>query len=258
MRIVRNLCLYRRRTDPTCFLPDLSQFPAPHQVIRPHIFTDTEILAVLAAAEGLTSNGGSPLHREVFRLAIVLLYTTGLRRGELLRLTVGDYEPYEHTLVVRESKFHKSRLLPLSSDGYHELDAYLQARRARELPTSPETPLLWNRNRGGNGYTGTGIWMGIRALFRTAGIRTAAGRLPRVHDLRHNFGVQALLRWYRAGVDVQAKLPFLAAYMGHVSVISTEYYLHFIEEIAACASERFAKHCGGLIVGHCGDAGGAS
>jgi integrase/recombinase XerD len=71
--------------------------------------------------------------------------------------------------------------------------------------------------------------------------------LPRTHDFRHAFAVSVLLRWYRAGVDVQAKLPFLAHYMGHVSIVSTAYYLQFVEPLAAAASTRFADACGALI-----------
>jgi integrase len=71
--------------------------------------------------------------------------------------------------------------------------------------------------------------------------------VARVHDFRHTFALEALLRWYRAGADVQAKLPLLATYMGHVSIASTEYYLKFVEPLGLSASERFARHCGGLI-----------
>jgi integrase len=87
----------------------------------------------------------------------------------------------------------------------------------------------------------------VRALFRQAAIRTATGQSPRTHDCRHAFAVTVLLRWYRAGVDVQAKLPYLALYMGHVSVVSTAYYLQFVEPLAAAASTRFADACGALI-----------
>src|SRR2546429_2044558 len=83
----------------------------------------------------------------------------------------------------------------------------------------------------------------MRALFRKAAIRTSTGRSPRTHDFRHGFALAALLRWYRAGVDVQTKLPSLATYMGHVSIVSTAYYLHFVEPLAAAASARFAEHC---------------
>jgi len=247
MSIVRNMCLYRRRSDPSFFVPDTAHFPANHQRIRPYIFTEPEIVRLLDATQTLHPTPNSPLCREVYRLAITLFYTCGLRLRELVRLTVGDYEPREHTILVRESKFHKSRLLPLSSDGFRELDAYLEIRRAKRLSMSPESPLFWNRHGEGNGYAGVSVFQVISSLYRNTDIRTHDGSLPRVHDLRHTFAVHALLRWYRSGANVQSKLPYLAAYMGHVSIKSTQYYLHFIEDIAGCASERFAKFCGELI-----------
>jgi integrase/recombinase XerD len=76
----------------------------------------------------------------------------------------------------------------------------------------------------------------------------AKGRLPRVHDFRHAFAVNALLRWYREGAEVEAKLPLLATYMGHASVVSTHYYLHWIEPLRTAASEKFAHHYGELVV----------
>jgi integrase/recombinase XerD len=255
MRIVRNFCLYRRRTVLLCFVPELALFPSLHQSIRPYIFTEAEIALLLRAADGLGAVTGSPLRRETFRLAIVLLYTTGLRRGELLRLVVGDYDAQGRTLLVRQSKFHKSRLLPLSEDASRELDGYLRARRVQHLAVSKDAPLLWSPWSNGKAYTAGGFAQRIRSLLKTAGIRTTAGGPPRVHDLRHTFAVHALLRWYRTGVDVQAKLPFLSTYMGHVNVVSTEHYLHFVDELAGLASKRFERHCGGLITSA---AGGAS
>jgi integrase len=258
MRIVRNFCLYRRRAEPCCFVPDVALFPALHQPVQPYIFTQDEIATLLRIAATLRAASNSPIRRETFRLALVLLYTTGLRRGELLRLLVGDYDPEERTLLVRESKFHKSRLLPLSSDGSREVEDYLRARRARRLPVSRETPLLWSYEHGGRPYTENGLRTGINVLIEAAEIRTPAGRRPRLHDFRHTFAVQALMRWYRAGADVQAKLPFLAAYMGHVSIVSTQYYLRFVEELAGLASDRFAKHCGSLVTAMPRTRGGAS
>jgi integrase/recombinase XerD len=122
-----------------------------------------------------------------------------------------------------------------------------EARRALKLPISAETPLLWNRDGYQNYYTGSGLRIGIERLLRAAGIRSSSGRIPRVHDFRHTFAVHALLRWYRTGENVQIKLPFLSAYMGHASVVSTQYYAHFIDALAACASERFEKHCVNLL-----------
>jgi len=244
MRHVRNLCLYRRRREPGCYVPDERLFPPLHQVIRPHIFTDDEVARLLIAARTLARTSNSPLCPENMRLAIVLFYTTGLRRGELARLMVGDYDPRERTLMIRASKFHKSRLVPVSADAAREIDHLLEIRRRRRFPTGADSPLLWHRHRG---YSGGGIGITMRMLFRLAGIRTSTGHLPRTHDFRHGFAVDALLRWYRAGIDVQTRLPSLANYMGHVSIASTAYYLQFVEPLAAAASARFAGHCGALI-----------
>jgi integrase len=115
------------------------------------------------------------------------------------------------------------------------------------LPHPPDAPLLCNRNGGLRPYTGAGLAQGLRHLFRCAGVRTATGQLPHVHDLRHSFAMHALLRWYRAGIDVQARLPALAAYMGHVSVVSTQHYLAFLEPVARKASDLFARHCRSLL-----------
>lgn len=247
MRIARNLCLYQRRSEPACFVPDPSDFPRPHAPRRPHLFTAEQIVRLLRATDGLIPSSTSPLQREVFRLALVLLYTAGLRRGELTRLTLADYDSAERTLTIRASKFHKSRLVPLSADAGREVDAYLVARR--RFPHAAEAPLLYRRRQGLRPYTGAGLAQGLRQLFRRADVRTATGRLPRVHDLRHSFAHEALLRWYRSGIDVQTKLPALATYMGHVSIVSTQYYLSFFEPFAETVSERFALHCAPFVSG---------
>lgn len=248
MQAVRKLCLYRRRTDPSCFVPDATQFPAQHQRIRPHIFTEDEVVRVLEAATRLEPSNNSPLYKEVLRLAIVLLYTVGLRRRELIRLTIADWDPVERTLLIRTSKFFKSRLVPLPRDASTELLAYLAILAGHGVPLLAASPLLWHRSAQGRGYSGGGMGMALRRLFRAAGLRTAAGATPRTHDLRHTFAVHALLRWYRAGDDVHAKLPHLSTFMGHVSIASTGYYLHFVQPLADAASSRFADHCGALVI----------
>lgn len=253
MRIARNVCLYRRRQDPGCFVPDPTGFPAPHPPLRPYIFTEDEIAQLLRAAAMLTPRSTSPLYAHGMRLAVVLLYTTGLRRGELVRLILSDYDPALRALVIRASKFHKSRVVALSSDATGELEAFLRARRRWAHP--PEAPLLvtWRRT-GMRPYSDGGLGQALRRLFRIAGVRTAAARPPRVHDLRHTYAVHALLRWYRQGIDVQAKLPTLATAMGHVSIASTAYYLALLPPVAEAASQRFARHCTPLLAPSQGDA----
>jgi integrase/recombinase XerD len=247
MRIVRNFCLYHRRSEPHCFVPDLTLFPRPHQPVHPYIFSPTEIQRLLDQCSRFKPARYSPLRPQLFRLVVVLLFTIGLRRGELLHLTLGDYDSHEHTLLIRASKFHKSRLLPLPDDVRREIDHYLEARRRRSLPMSSDTPLVWNNFAGGRAYTPESLRYGLEQLLKREKIQAPSGRLPRTDDWRHSFAVNALVRWYRQGMDVQAKLPFLAAYMGHVSPLSTYYYLHFVEPLRTLASRRFAKHYGRLV-----------
>jgi len=184
------------------------------------------------------------------------LFTTGIRRGELLRLTLGDYNCRDLTLRIRESKFHKSRLLPLNGDIAEEVDRYLHVRAQRKLPVSSDTALVGNALQGGRAYSGRNLALCLRPLLQQCSIFTAKGRLPRIHDFRFSFAVNALLRWYREGADVGVKLPLLATYMGHVSVVSTHYYLRWVEPLRTAASERFARHYGELVVPVPGRKGG--
>ncbi len=247
MRIVRNFCLYRQRTEPSCFVPDLTLFPPLHQTALPHIFTVDEIDRLLRAVETVGVTRCSPLRRDTLRLALVLFYTTGLRRGEFLRLLVDDYDPAARTLRIRESKFHKSRVVPLSSDGASHVEAYLRARRTQRRRVGGEMPLVESPYRAGKPYTATGLRDGITQLLSTAGIHTTAGRVPRLHDFRHTFAVHAMLRWYQAGADVQAKLPVLATYMGHASILSTQYYLRVVDQLTSLANRRFASRYADLV-----------
>lgn len=247
LQLVRRFCLYRRRTDPDCFVPDSRLFPRPQEPPRPHIFSEDDISRLLLVADALPAGGVSPLYPQGARLAVALFYTTGLRRSELVRLRLGDYDPVDRVLLIRDSKFHKSRMIPLSPDAAGEMERYLVARRRPGLPGGADEPLLLHQQRGFRGYSGDGLRVLMRRLYRGAGIRTAAGRLPRTHDLRFTFAVHALSRWYRAGADVQSRLPALAIYMGHVSVASTQYYLRLLDDVARSASERFDRHCRGFL-----------
>jgi integrase/recombinase XerD len=248
LRIVYRFCLFRRRDTPTCFVPDPSAFPPRRPRPRPYIFSATEIGQLLTAASRFHGSGTSPLQREVARVGVVLLYTTGLRRGEAARLTIDDYDPAAHVLTIRETKFFKSRLVPLSADAVSELTAYLQARqRVSGVPHAVD-PLL-GHCRGGRlrPYTPDAFTRLLGRVIRAVGMRTASGGRPRVHDLRFTFAVHALLRWYQNGVDVQTRLPALATYLGHSSILSTEYYLSFLPATAEAASQRFHRQCVALL-----------
>jgi integrase/recombinase XerD len=249
--VVHKFCRSRQRTEPGCFVPDPLYFPRRVPSVLPVILGPTQIARMLETIEAWPVNPQHPLYRATYRIAVVLLYTAGLRRGELVRLTLNDADLTNATLRIRESKFHKTRLVPLSSSASRELRRYLKVRLAPPWDISADAPLLGDQHGSARfrAYVPAAIGQGVHRLFRDADIRDPHGRYPRVHDLRHSFAVQALLRWYRAGVDVQAKLPQLSMYMGHVSIVSTAHYLHFIPEVASAAHRLFARHFGHLALG---------
>ena len=247
MRIIRTFSLHRRRSEPGCYVPDSSLFPPEHMRHPPYIFNEAEIGRLLDRTLELRRVSHTPLRPEAMRLAIVLLYCAGLRLGEFLRLEVGDYDTTERVLHIRASKFHKSRCIPLSTDAVSELERYLAARHQLGIRSEVEKRLLWNGSQQGDGYSRGRLYLAMWQLLDREGIRDPDGRRPTIHSLRHTFAVHVLLRWYRSGVELQSRLPQLATYMGHVSIVSTEKYLHFVPDLVSAASTRFASHSAKLL-----------
>ena len=249
--IVRKLCLYRQRTEPNCFVPNPLYFTRYTPYQPPVIVGPGEVAKLLNKIASFPIHPVFPLCNAVVRLSFVLLYTAGLRRGELVRLTLADVDLERGILAVRESKFHKTRFLPLSHDATVEMRAYLQLRLGPGTDHSPDSTLLGHYTLSGRftRYTGEGLHNLLSSVLKSAGIRDPQGRRPRIQDFRHSFAVQALLRWYREGLNVQAQLPKLSIYMGHVSIVSTAYYLHWIPDIATAANDRFEARWGKLLNG---------
>ena len=245
--IVRKFCRYRQRTEPNCFVPDPLHFARMIPYRRPVILDPEHVARLLVAADTLMPTNNSPLLPAVMRMAVILLYTAGLRRGELVRLTLDDVDAKTGLLRIKSSKFHKSRLVPLSLDASDAVRVYLRQRLAIQFDSTACAPLLCCGACGHHGYTGAGLGQAVNRLFVAADVKDGEGRRPRVHDIRHSFAVQALIRWYREGADVQSNLPRLAMFMGHVSIVSTAHYLHFVPIMRELASERFEAAFGGVV-----------
>ena len=190
MRVAHNLCLDQRRTDPRCFVPDPQGFPPLGPTQPPFILTERHVWALLRHAARLPATRDSPLRPAVYRLAIVLLYTAGLRRGELARLTLADCDLAQgtlrvqasSTLRVQASKFRKSRLVALSADARHELQGYRE--QQFRWRAAAADPLLAHGPDVRRPSSRSGLGEGLRPLFRAAAVRNARGAGPRVHDLR--------------------------------------------------------------------------
>jgi site-specific recombinase XerD len=234
---VRQLCLYLRRTDPTVFVPPISLAPQVESRYVPHVFSHEEIRRLIRAAE---RHNGRNFWPAMFRTLLITTYCAGLRLGEAARLLRTDLDQEHNVLHIRQSK-GRSCDVPFQDDLARELSRYLRERGKLLRPRVRENEPALFVGRSGRGITVLAISGAIRSLLRQVGLKRRTGRCgPRPYDLRHAFAVHRLTAWYREGVDLQARLPLLSAYMGHVNVLGTEVYLHATSELLRFASDRFA------------------
>ncbi len=199
-------------------LPVRPLSPPPHSRQRqPRIVTTTETQSLLAAARELPPQ--STLRPATTATLIGLLYTTGIRIGEALALDVGDLDPKDRILSIRKGKFGKSRSLPLLESTVEALVRYLE-HRLRPLGTEASAPFFVSGRR--RRLAGPTVRVAITNACQIAG---TAKPWPRPHDFRHTLAVSRVAAWYCEGRDVNALLPVLSTYLGHVSVQNTRRYL---------------------------------
>jgi integrase len=170
---------------------------------------------------------------------LLLAYCAGLRRSELARLDLGDVDLAGETITIRQTKFYKTRILPLPDSVMAELRAYIDARRRAGGSQDPRSGLFWHERRSARYTTQAVSWL-LVDVIRRAGLKPHRGRTgPRLHDLRHSMVVNRILEWYRAGVNPQDRLPFLATYLGHRDINSTLVYITVTQDLLHHANERF-------------------
>ncbi len=208
---------------------------------RPYLFTEAEIAKLFAAARTFPTRGAA-LRPIALHAMLTLAYCAGLRVGEIASLRFGDLDLEEELLEIRETKFFKTRRLPLRPTVITVLSNYVTLRAAAGAPTVPDAPLWWSALRR-HRYSYGGIDKLLMRVIRHAGLKPERGRRgPRPHDLRHTFVAHRMLHWYREGVNPQAQLPHLATYLGHKDIQSTLVYLNITPELLQQASERYRRH----------------
>jgi site-specific recombinase XerD len=218
-------------------LPKIVPKP-PHFV--PHIFSHEELQRLLDAT-ACCADPRSKLQPYTCRMLILLLYGAGLRISEALSLKLTNVDLTAGILTIRESKFYKTRLVPMSPALTGALGDYV-ARRAKEHPTQSDAALFLTRTETPLArHTAENVFSRLRV--RAGVLRQDGGRYqPRLHDLRHAFAVHRLVSWYRQGADVQRLLPQLATYLGHVHIAATQRYLTLTPELLHEASQRFERY----------------
>jgi len=205
----------------------------------PYIYSTEEVQRLLDATAVLYSRR-STLRATTYRTLLLLLYGTGMRVSEALGLQLGDVDLRQRIVTVRNTKFYKTRLVPVGPRPREELAAHVDRRCSLPVPASEASAFLSSRKGARLFYEDLSAM--FQRVRRAAGIACPAGELrpPRLHDLRHTAAVHRVEAWYRDGKDVQRLMPQLAIYLGHVSIGSTQRYLQMTPQLLQQASRRFA------------------
>jgi integrase/recombinase XerD len=212
--------------------------PRCHQTFQPYVYTDNDFARLIDAIDDLRVSLVEP---RTLRTLLLLLFGTGLRLGEALRLCLSDVDLQQDLLTIRETKFYKTRWVPIGSDLAGILREYVYAHRGPN-GDAPTAPLLVRRD--GSPLTASCTRRVFVRLRSSANIRRQDGvrNQPRLHDFRATFAVRRLTTWYQQGADVQRLLPLLSTYLGHASVVATQVYLPMTPELLAEASDRFERY----------------
>jgi integrase/recombinase XerD len=232
MTAVRGFARYLAGIDPATEVPPLGLMPHRRCWRRPFIYSPADIDAVMTQARDSIA---SPLRASTYDTVIGLLAASGLRIGEAIKLDRSDVDWDQGVLLIRESKFGKSRLVPLHDSTRQALAEHARLRddlQPRVMEPSFFVSLTGKR------LCYEVVSQTFRRLVDTAGVGADAPSAPRLHDLRHTFAVRTLLDWYRQDADVQAKIPSLSTYLGHREPATTYWYLSAAPELLALAGAR--------------------
>lgn len=230
---VRGFARYLHTIDPATEIPPADLLSAPgYRPASPYLYSDAEIAALMAAARRLTP----PLRSATFETLIGLLAVTGIRIGEAMRLDRDDIDWAGAVLVVRSSKFGRSREVMCHDSTIDALTTY-NVRRDQLCPR-PTSRSFFVSSRGTRLIHNT-VYPTFHELLGLAGVEQGTHpRPPHVHDLRHSFTVRTLIRWYRDGGDLQVRLPLLSTYLGHINPASTFWYVSAVPELLGLAAQR--------------------
>lgn len=243
--IVRGFSTWLQATDSRTQVPPARILAIGQRRPTPHIYSEREIANLMIAAAQLRSSSG--LHRATFQTLLGLLASTGLRPGEALALNSADVNLLSGIIAVRDSKFGKSRYVPVEESTRSALLAYTKLRDMIRPHRNTSAFLVTERGARLRADTtrltfaslckDVGLWLRLDQRHRRQG--------PRLQDFRHTFATRRLIEWYRTGVNVDRLMPRLATYLGHVRVAETYWYIQAVPELLRLATERLeAAACG--------------
>jgi integrase len=238
MTVVRGFARHMSGIDPATEIPPLGLVTFRRHWRPPFIYSPADVEALMAKVPRLIP---TPHRAATFQTMIGLLAASGMRVGEVIALDRADIDWAEGVIVVRASKFNKSREVPLDPTTLDALADY--ADRRNRWVTQPQTPTFFMSTKGTR-VIYTDFATAFRKVVIASGVGADSPVVPRIHDFRHSFAVHTLVRWYRAGEDVGALLPRLSTYLGHLTPGYTYWYLSAAPELLALAAARLEKAMG--------------
>lgn len=237
LEIVRCFAKHQSAIEPATEVPPPGLLGSAHRRTTPHIYSKAEVNALLAAAAALPP--GTGLRPHTYSALFGLLACSGLRISEALRITHADVDLEHGVLVVRQTKYRKSRLVPLHPSAIEALHHYTKRRDRR--PGAATAPSFFVSDAGRPLAYST-VRTTFRKLSRRLGWRgRGTAKEPRIHDLRHSFACGRLLQWHEEGVDIDQRVAALSTYLGHAKVSDTYWYLTATPELMAVAAARFER-----------------
>ncbi len=243
LSVIRGFAQYHACRDSRTAVPPLGLLPHRYQRKTPHIYTDDEIRRLLKAAAQLSSQTG--LRPQTYTTLIGLLVVTGMRISEVVSLNCDDFDFSNAMLTVRRTKFGKTRLIPLHASTRRALQRY--AKERDRILSKSKTTSFFVGERGLRLPINT-VEVTFVKLSHQVDLRGPSDRHgPRLHDLRHRFAVNTLLRWYRSGVDVERHLPELSTFLGHSHPTDTYWYLSAVPELMRLVTKRLEQSSRGRL-----------
>jgi integrase/recombinase XerD len=240
--VTRQFSRFLLRLGYSAYVPDSTLAARNRSSFVPRMLTDGELREFFQAVDALKPTARSPLRHFIMPEVFRLLYGCGFRVGEVLKLRVRDVDLNQGIITVRQGKFRKDRLVPPALALVNRLRKYAANFEKRR----PDAIFFPGPN--GGPFSLRTVYTLFRKLLLQCGIPHAGrGKGPRIHDARHRFAVQALLRWYRDDADLDAKLPLLATYLGHQNLSGTQRYLHLTAELFPEITARADAAFGGVI-----------
>ncbi len=238
LAILRQFCRFLFQLNPATYIPEAHLLPAAKSDFKPHIYTLTEVNDLMGAAHRLPPLGS--LRPYTYSTLIGLLWASGMRGGELVRLNMEDVDLEKGVLHIRQTKNCKSRLVPLADSTRLALLAYREVRSQLGMDQNPQSAFFINERKRRCAHRTVDAT--FRMLTRELGLTSAYGREPRLHDLRHTWATRCLAKLYQTGKDPNAELPVLATYLGHMNIACTTVYLHPSTDLLVQAGTRFQDH----------------